>query len=81
MGVVRVGAFVLVGLLAFATFVAGWFALVFATGGAATECNRQDCGTLGNFTFDTAPLVLIVWVVGALAVAWLVVRPRQRRSM
>ncbi len=58
----RAVVFVLMTLVVFALLVAGWFALILGTGGSITECDRGDCGALGEFSFNTSPLVALVFL-------------------
>jgi hypothetical protein len=54
--------------------------VIVAAGGAVTECDRGDCGTLGNFTYeDSWPLVPLVFLVVAVLPAWAAARRVRRR--
>ena len=68
----RLLAFVLVAAAFFVLALIAWGALVVKTGGALSECDRGDCGTLGEFTFDY-PFVLLGAIGLALALSWAVV--------
>ena len=65
--------FVLITVAAFIALALAWVLLIGATGGSIAECDRADCGTLGDFTMETTwPLVPIALLAGALLVAWAV---------
>ncbi|MDQ3894463.1 MAG: hypothetical protein M3292_07340 [Actinomycetota bacterium] len=74
-------------LLAFAVLtVALWIGLSLAWSfaaveffehGAISECDRGECGTLGEFTWDTWPLVPILLAVVAVGLAYLVTLRRR----
>jgi hypothetical protein len=50
----------------------GWLLVIFASGGAITECNRADCGSLGEWSYGHggevfAVIVALAWVPGFFA--------------
>ena len=58
--------------------LAAWVLLIFATGGDIVECDRGDCGTLGELSESLGWFVpLIALALGALA-SWLIFRRRPR---
>ena len=58
---------------AFSALSAAWGALIEATGGSTSECDRGDCGALGEFTMETTwPLIVVVFVALACLLAWFV---------
>ncbi len=74
----RLLAFVLLSATLWIVFVFAWSfaAIKFFEHGAISECDRGECGTLGEFTWDTWPLVPILLAGLAAAIAHLVVRRR-----
>lgn len=49
------------------------------SGGSLVECDRGDCGALGEFTMEqTWPLVPVVFLAVSLAFAWWLTRRRWR---
>jgi hypothetical protein len=50
----------------------GWLVVIIASGGAITECNRDDCGSLGDWSYSHggevfAVVVALAGVLGFLA--------------
>ena len=70
----RLVAFLLVTVAVFVVLVFGWLGLIVATGGSFTECDRGDCGSLGEFSVNTSPLMPLVFIAIALGAAWAFVR-------
>ena len=66
----RIVAFVALTIVGAMLLLVGWLALIVATGGAFTECDRGDCGTLGELSADLGWLVPIAALAVSAAVAW-----------
>ena len=76
-GVMRLLAGVALTVVLWIASLVGLAALTLATGGSFTECDRGDCGALGEFAMDaTWPLVPVVLFAAAGVVTWLVLRRR-----
>ena len=75
----RVVAFLLATVAVFFVLVLGWLGLIVATGGSFTECDRGDCGSLGEFSVNTSPLMPLVFLSIAPVAAWAVVGRSSRR--
>jgi hypothetical protein len=50
----------------------GWLLVIIASGGAITECNRADCGSLGDWSYGHggevfAVIAALAWVLGLFA--------------
>ena len=69
--------FVLTTLLVAALLQVGWLVLILATGGSFWECDRGDCGTLGEFGARLGWFVPLAALAIGGAVAW-ALTPRRR---
>ena len=58
----------------------GWLLVIFASGGAITECNRADCGSLGEWSYDHGAEVFAASVALALVLGFVAMRLYDRRD-
>ncbi len=56
--------------------LAGWVTLIFATGGAIFECDRGDCGTLGELNESLGWFPPLIALGLAALASWLIFRRR-----
>ena len=73
----QVGSVLALASAVFACLIVGWFKLIDLTGGETSECDRGDCGALGEFTFARWPLFLLAVFAVATALAYGIVRARR----
>jgi len=58
----------------------GWLLVIVASGGAITECNRADCGSLGDWWYGHGGEVFAVIVGLAGVLGFLAIRLYGRRN-
>jgi hypothetical protein len=54
--------------------IGAWIVVIVATGGDFTECDRGECGALGEFQYQTWPLVPLAVLALALVLTWVIFR-------
>ena len=80
MTLLRALAFLLLTLVAFVLLAVAWLALIQVSGGSFVECDRGECGALGEFTTGAGfPVVALALLALAASFAWWVARRLGRR--